>query len=166
MTSGQLVGIVANIAIYVALIVFVLYRQMSALPLNPRRLVLLPAIVAVFAVQQLSSQTLTLDLGTVVFLGVSLAVSILAGIWRGTTFRMWTHAGVVMTKGTAMTLIAWGVLIAIRIPFALASHAARYPQGLIIGELLLALALTFAAQNAVIWIRASHMEAVAVDTEG
>lgn len=58
-----------------------------------------------------------------------------------------------ITKGTASTLVAWGVLIAIRLPFAFASHAAKYPQGLVIGELLLALAMTFAAQNAVIWQR-------------
>jgi hypothetical protein len=45
----------------------------------------------------------------------------------------------------------------IRIPFALASHAAHYPQGLTIGELLLALAVTFAAQNTVIWMRSGRL---------
>jgi len=93
----------------------------------------------------------------VALLVASIAVSILAGLWRGTTFRVWMEAGVVMTKGTAITLIAWGVLIAIRLPIAYASHAANYPQGLVIGELLLALAVTFAAQNAVIWVRSSRL---------
>lgn len=163
MTSDQLVGIVVNVAIYVVLIGFVLYRQMSRLPLNPRRLVLLPVVIGLFALQQLSRQSLAFDLGEVVFLGVSLAVSILAGMWRGTTFRMWIEAGVVMTKGTAVTLIAWGVLIALRLPFAFASHAANYPQGLVIGELLLALAVTFGAQNAVIWVRSSRLATIHAD---
>lgn len=163
MTSGQLIGVVVNVAIYVALIGFVLYRQMSRVALNPRRLVLLPALIAVFAVQQLGRQTVTLDAGTLAFLGASLIVSVLAGIWRGTTFRIWTDAGVVMTKGTWVTLVAWGVLIAIRLPFAVAGHAANYPQGLVIGELLLALAFTFAAQNAVIWLRAGRLAPLSVD---
>jgi hypothetical protein len=161
--SSQLVGVVVNIAIYVALIGFILFRQMSRVSLNPRRLILLPGLMAVFAIQQLSRQTLTLDLGAVAFLVASLAVSLLAGIWRGTTFRVWSEAGVVMTKGTAVTLIAWGVLIVIRIPFAAASHAANYAQGLVIGELLLALAVTFAAQNAVIWLRATRWTTIHVD---
>jgi hypothetical protein len=159
MTSAQTVGLVVNVGIYVALIGFVLYRQMSRLPLNPRRLVLLPAIIAVFAVQQLSRQPLAFDFGVVAFLVASLAVGILAGIWRGTTFRVWADEGGVMTKGTGLTLVAWAVLLAIRLPIAYASHAANYPQGLVIGELLLALATTFAAQNAVIWIRASRLAA-------
>ncbi len=159
----QLVGVVVNVAIYVALIAFILFRQMSRVSLNPRRLIILPALMAVFALQQLSRQTFTLDLGTVAFLVASLAVSLLAGVWRGTTFRVWNEAGVVMTKGTVVTLIAWGVLILIRVPFAAASHAANYAQGLVIGELLLALAVTFAAQNAVIWLRAARLTAIHVD---
>jgi len=165
MTSDQFVGLMVNVVIYVGLIGFILYRQMSRLPLNPRRLVLLPVVIAVFAVQQLSRQSIRFDLGTVAFLGVSLAVSILAGMWRGTTFRMWTEAGVVMIKGTAVTLVAWGVLIVIRLPFAFASHAARYPQGLVVGELLLALAVTFAAQNAVIWLRSSRLTTIPADIQ-
>lgn len=162
MASSQLVGIVVNVAIYVALIAFILFRQMSRVVLNPRRLVVLPALMAVFAIQQLSRQTLTIDVGTAAFLVGGLVISILGGIWRGATFRVWSESGVVMTKGTAVTLIAWGVLIAIRVPFAAASHAANYAQGVVIGELLLALAVTFAAQNAVIWLRAKHLTTIHV----
>lgn len=160
MVSAQLVGLIVNVGIYVALIAFVLYRQMSRLQLNLRRLVLLPGILAVIAIQQLSRQTLAIDGGTVAFLGGSLAVSVLAGMWRGTTFRIWLEGGVVMTKGTAMTLVSWLVLILVRVPFAFAGHAAGYAQGLVIGELLLALAVTFAAQNAVMYVRGTRIQAV------
>lgn len=157
MTSGQLQGTVAVIGIYAVLIAFVLYRQMSAQPLRPRRLVLLPAVLGFFAVQQLGRQQIAVSLGTVMFLVLNLALGLAAGIWRGTTFRLWTEAGVVMTKGTVVTLLTWGVLIGIRLLFALAGHVASFPQGLMIGELLLALAVTFAAQNVVIWLRSSRM---------
>ena len=91
--------------------------------------------------------------------GVNLAVGLVAGIWRGTTFRTWTEAGIVMNKGTVATLVAWGVLIAIRLPFALVGRVSKRPQGSVIGELLLALAVTFAAQNAVLWLRSSRLTA-------
>lgn len=166
MSSDQLIGILVNAGIYVALIVFILYRQMSRRPLSPRRLIILPAVMAVFGVQQVSRQSFTVDAGTVMFLGLSLVVSVLAGLWRGTTFRLWVEAGVVMVKGTAMTMVSWGVLLAIRIPFALASHAARYPQGLTIGELLVALAVTFAAQNTVLWTRSGRLTTLSAQDSG
>lgn len=159
MTSQQVVAILVNGGIYVVLIAFVLYRQMSRQPLRPRRLVLLPAILGLFALQQLSRQRLPTDISTVAFLVVNVGVSLVLGLWRGTTFRVWSDAGIVFTKGTVATLVSWAVLIAIRIPFAFASHALTFPQGLVIGELLLALAITFAAQNAVLWARAGRFTA-------
>lgn len=163
MTSQQIVAILVNGGIYVILIAFVLYRQMTRQPLRPRRLVLLPAVLGLFALQQLSRQRLPTDFSTAAFLVVNVVVSLGLGLWRGTTFRVWPDAGLVFTKGTIATLISWGVLIAIRIPFAFASHVLTFPQGLVIGELLLALAITFAAQNAVLWARASRFAALPVE---
>jgi len=164
MTTPQVVGILANVAIYVLVIAFVLFRQMTAQQIRPARLVLLPAIFLVFAVQQLTSQHLSLSASTVAYLGINLGVSIAAGIWRGTTFRMWAQYGAVMMRGTRFTLAAWAVLIAVRVVFAFAEHATKYGQGVVIGELLLALAVTFATQNIVIWLRAAQLTAVPMDT--
>lgn len=160
MTSQQ-VGLVANVAIYIALIGFILYREMTAHQLRLPRLVIPPAVLGLFALQQLSRHGLTIDRSAVAFLGVNLAVGLVAGIWRGTTFRIWSEAGMVMTRGTATTLVSWGVLIAIRVPFALVSHVSKLPQGVVIGELLLALAATFGAQNVVLWLRSSRLAGIA-----
>lgn len=62
-----------------------------------------------------------------------------------------------MVKGTAMTLVTWAVLIVIRLPFAFLGYAAVHSQGFVVGELLLALAVTFVAQNAVIWARTKRL---------
>jgi hypothetical protein len=159
MSNSQIVGIVVNAGIYVALIAFVLYRQMTAQPLRPQRLVLLPLLLGAFAIQQISGQHLSAAFGTVAYLGVNFIVGIVLGVWRGTTFRLWSEVGTVMMRGTWVTLVAWGVLIVIRAGFALATHAVRYGQGVVIGELLLALAVTFAAQNVVIWMRAGRLAA-------
>jgi hypothetical protein len=158
--SSEQVGLVVNIAIYAGLIGFVLYRQMTPQPLRGRRLVLLPAALGLLGLQQLGRQHLAADFGTVGFLSFNLSVSFAAGVWRGTTFRVWSEGGTLMTKGTLVTLVAWGVLIAIRLPFAYVSHVANLSQGLVVGELLLALAATFAAQNAVIWLRSGRLAVV------
>lgn len=157
MSSDQIVGLAVNVAIYVALIAFVLYRQMSAQPLRGRRLVLLPAVLGLFGLQQLGRQPPATDVGGVALLAVGLVIGLASGLWRGTTFRVWPDAGQVMVKGTAMTLVTWAVLIVIRLPFAFLGYAANQPQGFVVGELLLALAVTFAAQNAVIWARAQGL---------
>lgn len=157
MPPDQTVGLMVNIAIYLALIAFVLYRQMSARPLRAGRLMLLPAALGLFGVQQLAREPLGMDVGGVALLVVGLVIGLAAGLWRGTTFRVWPDAGHVMVRGTAMTLVTWAVLIVIRLPFAFLGQAANHPQGFVIGELLLALAVTFAAQNAVIWARAKRL---------
>jgi hypothetical protein len=129
---------------------------MRAQLLRGRRLVLFPAVLGLFALQQLARQPLD-GLGTAALLILSLAVGAAAGLWRGTTFRLWDEGGAVYVKGTGMTLVTWAALIAARLPFAVLSYQARLPQGLVIGELLLALAVTFAAQNAVVWRRAARV---------
>lgn len=157
MSPDQLVGIAVNVAIYLALIAFVLYRQMSAQPLRGRRLVLFPAALGLIGLQQLARQPLAMDVGGVALLVAGLVIGLAAGLWRGTTFRVWADAGRVMVKGTAMTLVTWAVLIVIRLPFAFLGQTANHPQGFVVGELLLALAVTFAAQNVMVWARVKRL---------
>lgn len=153
MTPQQQVALAVNAAIYAGLIAFVLYREMSEHQLRLPRLVLAPAILGLFALQQLGRQHLNLGPATVAFLAANVNIGAAAGVWRGTTFRIWSQAGSVRTKGTTVTLVSWGVLIAVRLPFLAVSHVAKMSEGVVIGELLLALAATFAAQNVVLWLR-------------
>lgn len=157
MGSEQTTAILINVAIYAALIVFIIYRQMSARPLRVALLVLLPALLALFAVQQIAGARVTVTAELVAILGINVVLSVVLGLWRGATFRLWNDSGGVMIRGTVLTLVTWAVLIATRLPSIVVSHAQNYPQGFVIGELLLALAITFAAQNVVIWLRAGRV---------
>lgn len=156
MPPDKSVALIVNIAIYVALIAFVLYRQMSPVPLRAARLILLPAALGLFGLQQLLRRPFA-DVTSSVLLVVGLVIAVAAGLWRGTTFRVWSEDARVMVRGTRMTLVTWAVLILVRLPFAFLANAAASPQGFVVGELLLALAVTFAAQNTVIWIRAKRI---------
>jgi len=153
---NQLIALAVNGVIYLLLIAFVLYRQMTAQPLRARRLIILPLVLGLLALQQLDLQHGNLSPNMAAFLVANLVVGGVLGLWRGATFKVFTRAGVTMTRGTLMTLMAWATLIVIRIGFAFASHVTSYPQGVVIGELLLALAVTFAAQNLVLWYRSQQ----------
>ena len=72
MPPDQFVGLAVNVVVYLALIAFVLYRQMMAQPLRVRPLVLLPAVLGLFGLQQLARQSLAADRGRVVLLVVGL----------------------------------------------------------------------------------------------
>jgi hypothetical protein len=157
MSGDQLAGLVANVVIYVGVIAFVLYRQLSAQPVRGLRLGVLPAVLGAIGLEQLVRQPLVSGSGVSV-LAVGIAVGLAVGLWRGTTFRVWVDAGRVLAKGTAMTLVTWAVLIVVRLPFAFLGFSAHRPRGFAIGELLLALAATFGAQNAVIWARANRVD--------
>jgi hypothetical protein len=154
---SQLTALAVDGGIYLLLIAFVLYRQMTAQPLRVQRLVILPLVLGLFALQQLGVQHSNLSPSMAVFLVANLGVGGALGLWRGTTFNVFSKAGVTMTRGTWMTLLAWAALIVIRVAFALASHVTSYPQGILIGELLLALAVTFATQNVVLWYRSQRV---------
>ncbi|BCW75469.1 hypothetical protein [Arthrobacter sp. NicSoilB11] len=157
MSPDQFGSLAVNVGIYVALIAFVLYRQMRAQPLRVRRLVLFPAGLGLIGLQQLARQPLAMDVGGAAVFVAGIVIGLAAGLWRGTTFRVWADAGYAMVKGTAMTLVAWAVLMGMRLPFALFDPSSHHPQGLVVGELLLALAISFAGQNAVVWAHAKRI---------
>ena len=157
MSGDQLVGLVANVVIYAGVIAFVLYRQLSARPVRGLRLVVLPAVLGLIGLEQLVRQPVVSGSGMSVLV-LGLVIGLAAGVWRGTTFRIWPEAGRVLAKGTAMTLVTWAVLIVVRLPFAFLGFTAHRPRGFMIGELLLALAATFGAQNAMIWARANRVD--------
>ncbi len=140
-----------------ALVVYAVARQLAPSRLDGRRLLMVPALCAFFALQQ-STAFSSLDIAGSLVLVVGAATGIAAGALRGLSTRIWVAAdGVVWTKGTWFTLATWVGMIAVRILAGVAAHFAGVPQGGMMADVVLLVGLSFGAQNAIVWLRAQQL---------
>jgi len=143
----------ANLLLIAAAVVWVLARQVQRARIKPRLLVVAPLILAYFGIRSLPVSTWhrSADLG---LLALSAAVSIGLGVWRGQTIRVWREAdGTWWRQGSVLTLVLWGVLIVARGLLYGLDAALGHREASDLGAILLTLAFSFAAQNAVMAAR-------------
>ena len=136
-----------------AAVVWVLVRQIRLARVKPRLLVLAPLVLAYFGIRALPASTWHkgADLG---LLAVSAVISIVLGLWRGQTIAVWREDdGTWWRRGSMRTLALWGALIVARGLLYGVDAAAGHREASGLGAVLLTLALSFAAQNAVIAVR-------------
>ena len=146
-------GIVADVLLIAAAVVWILARQVQVAPVKLRLLWLTPLLLAFFGIRSLPASTwhVTADLA---LLAISAAVSIGLGVWRGQTIRVWRDAdGTWWRQGSALTLVLWGALIVARGLIYGAGVAVGHREATNLGAILVVLALSFAAQNAVTALR-------------
>jgi hypothetical protein len=87
-------------------------------------------------------------------LALGAAVSAGLGIWRGQAISVWRDADATWWRqGSARTLVLWGALIMARGLLYRLDAAAGHREAPGLGAILLTLALSFAAQNAVTALR-------------
>ena len=138
--------------LYAALVLFAVYRQFAANRVSNRTLLVIPALLAFGAFQTLSHAAL--GPADIALLALNATVGLGLGLWRGQTYRIWTDGdGFAWQKGTWMTAASWGVLIASRVVVAVGVTILGFNTAQLTGDLLGSLFVTFAAQNAVIWLR-------------
>ncbi len=152
----------ATILLALGILAFVLFRQMQASPLNPRRLLVIPALLAYGTVQYLPALSgIDFAGGTLAAFGVLLGLVL--GALRGISVRTWTAAdGTAWTQGSWTTLALWGALIAFRIAMAVIDRLLGLGSQAMLAEMLMTLFATFAAQNLVTWLRAGGAQTLAV----
>jgi hypothetical protein len=147
------VSIVVNVLLIAAAVVWILARQVRVTPVKPRLLWLVPLILAFFGIRSLPSSTwhVPADLW---LLAVSAVISIGLGIWRGQTIRVWRDEdGTWWRQGSVLTLILWGALIVARGLIYGIGVGVHHREATNLGAILVVLALSFAAQNAVTALR-------------
>jgi hypothetical protein len=155
------VNTAANILLIAAAVIWILAKQVKAAPVKPRLLVLAPLIMGYFGIKDTPASTWKTgaDLGYIV---VGALLSIGLGLWRGTTIRVWREQdGGWWRAGTKYTLYLWGALLVVRAVLAGAAGATGHKAADGLGPILFSLALSFAAQNAVIGMRMSGAPAIA-----
>ncbi len=146
-------GIVADVLLIAAAVVWILARQVQVARVKLRLLWLTPLLLAFFGIRSLPSSTWHVP-ADLALLAVSAVISIGLGIWRGQTIRVWRDAdGTWWRQGSALTLVLWGALIVARGLIYGAGVAVGHREATNLGAILVVLALSFAAQNAVTALR-------------
>jgi hypothetical protein len=147
---------VINYIVIAALVVWVLTRQLQARPVVVRKLFILPIVLAVIGAESLNgavskgSGHLT---GTdITFLAIDLAVTVLFGVARGFSVRLYAQDSVLWRKGTWITLAAWILSFAARalIGVVASDHGANVVAS---SALMLSFGVSLAVQGAVIYWR-------------
>jgi hypothetical protein len=142
----------ANIAIYLALIAFVVARRMIGRPVGPvKKLFALPVIAIVLgwgdATRGLHKPidiTLTI---------VGCAISLVFGLARGRADRMSTRDGAPYVQWTWLSLGLFAALLLVKLALDLAGVAAGETAAAAGQSLILTLGLTLLGEAAVIWYR-------------
>jgi hypothetical protein len=146
-------SLVADVLLIAAAVVWILARQVQVSPVRPRLLWLVPLLLAFFGIRSLPSSTWHVP-ADLALLAVSAVISIGLGLWRGQTIRVWRDAdGTWWRQGSALTLVLWGALIVARGLIYGAGVAVHHREATNLGAILVVLALSFAAQNAVTALR-------------
>lgn len=140
----------------VALVLFIIYRQLRRQPMEGRRLVVVPLVLALVGLYSLSNKPPAAG-AAVTALVASLVCAVILGLARGASMRVWWEAGSVLRQGGLLTLALWIVSIAVRIGIGAIAKRAGVAQSVTVGELPLFLGVTLAAQNVVLWTRAQAL---------
>lgn len=143
----------ADVLLIAAAVVWILIRQIRLAPVKTRLLILAPLLLGYFGLRALPA-SLAQDAADVALMTLSVVVSAALGVWRGRTIAVWRdESGVWWRRGSNLTLVLWGVLFAARGLLYALDVATGHAEASTAGALLLTLAVSFAAQNAVIALR-------------
>jgi hypothetical protein len=146
---------VANVVLIIAVVGYVLFRQFQARRWNPnpRRLLVVPAVLAFMALRDPHLLDPHHQALAAVFLVGGVLVEIGLGAVWGFTTRLWADAdGAVWSKGTMASFFAWIGMMVVRIALYAAAAALGVAQGQ--AGLLLALAALLLVRGAVVTWRA------------
>lgn len=153
---GPVVG-PANIVIVLAVLAFILYRQVVPRATSPRRLFLPPFVLLVIGIVNLSKVHHGHFSDTASgYLAADLVASAVLGAARGWSVRLFRRDGVLWRQGGAVTIALWLLTIGVRVVIGLlATHAG---VGKVSNAALLAsLGLTLASQSAVVAWRGARL---------
>ena len=145
-----------NYVIIAALVVWVLTRQLRARPVVVRQLFVLPVVLAVVGIGSLNSAASKAGSHftghDTTWLAIDLAATILFGVLRGASVRLYPQDGVLWRKGTWLTLAGWVLSFAARgaIGVLASDHGAPVVAS---SALVLSFGVSLAVQGVVVYWR-------------
>jgi hypothetical protein len=134
---------------------YVLWSRMRGQPLNARRLLVLPVVITVVRVTDLTGSSAPRLSGTDVgFLAAGLAISVVLGAARGATIELYPNGGELWQRYRPVTVVAWVTLVVTKLVLAGIAFAAGASAGGGTHSLLLSLGASLIAEAAVVGPRA------------
>jgi putative effector of murein hydrolase len=150
MSSSQVIDVV----VAVALVAWIIVRQVQPRPVSPRPMLILPLVLVVVGISQVSKAAPSghsLTSTDVTWLAVDLAVAVVSGLARAFTIRLYEQGGELWRQGTPVTVVLWLASIAARVVIAILGSHSGAGKTLDDG-LLLSFGVSLAVQAAlIIW---------------
>ena len=144
-----------NYVVIAALVVWVLTRQLKARPVVARKLFVLPIILAVVGIGSLDSAVpkgAHFTSTDATWLAVDLTATVVFGVLRGVSIRLYPEDGVLWRKGTWLTLAGWLLSFAVRagIGVLAADNGAKVVAS---SALMLSFGVSLGVQGAIVYLR-------------
>lgn len=152
---ARTVEILSNYLIWVAVAALVIVRQFMPRVVRAKGLLVWPLVMGYFGVQAVAQTPPETTLATTLFVA-NAAAAVVLGLARGASVRVWQRAdGSWIQRGSLLTLGLWIASVGVRVALGLAGQAS---EGL--NTITFFLALTFAAQNVIVWLRTDGARAL------
>ena len=144
-----------TILLGVAAVGYVLWSRLRGQPLNARRLLVLPVVLTVIGVADLTGSSAPRLSGTDVgFLAAGVAISVVLGVARGATIELYPNRGELWQRYRPVTVVAWATLVVAKLALAGIPSLAVASAGAETRGLLLSLGASLIAEAAVVGPRA------------
>jgi hypothetical protein len=144
-----------TIAVVVAAVAYVLWTRMQGKPLKVKRLLVLPAVLTVLGITDLTGASAPhLNPTDIAFLVVSVAISAVLGAARGATIELYPNQGELWQRYRPSTVGLWVALIVTKLIVAVVASASGASAGGGTNSLLLSLGVSLLAEAAIVAPRA------------
>ncbi len=138
----------------IAIVVYVIGRQLRGEPLRGKRLILLPAILTVIGIVDLGGHHGHVGALDVLFIAISAAVAIAIGLAQGVSMRLESRDGALWGQLPVRALWLWLALIVARVLVMAVAHGTDAHLAAGSAPILMTLGLNRLAQAFVIGARA------------
>jgi hypothetical protein len=126
-------------------------RQMRVHTISHGSLIKLPVLFAGIGLLVQSGSLVAGGRGAAVALTISVAISVILGVWRGAVVPIWRAPdGSWQSKGNRQTIILWTVLIACKFLLGTVGSITGWFPEETVGMVFVTLGLSFAIQNLVV----------------
>ena len=145
---------ILTVLVAVALIALILSRQLAGEAVRGRRLIVLPVVLSVIGIVQLSGQRSHPQASDILLIAISAAVAVAIGLGLGALTRLQAHDGHLWAQLPRRGLWLWGGLFASRLLITLIAQGAGAHLAAGSSAILLVLGLNRLAQALVVIPRA------------